>query len=188
MARKRRIWYPGASYHITSRGNRRGAIFYDDRDRLTYLNLLEETRTRYPFHLHAYCLMTNHIHLQVETIDDHPQHMMKMLHSLYAIYFNKRHRLVGHVFQGRYGAQLIDTNNYAVEVSKYIHLNPVEAKMVSQPAEYRWSSYNAYVSDNENKHVTTDKILTFFPDSQKEHYRHYVESMEETQFNLNGEH
>lgn len=180
MARKRRIWFPGASYHITSRGNRRGDIFYDNNDRLAYLDLLEETRMRYPFYLHAYCLMTNHIHLQIETINDHPQHMMKMLNSLYAINFNKRHRLVGHVFQGRYGAELIHTNEYMLEASKYIHLNPVEAKLVPRPSDYRWSSYATYVSRQTNPLVTTHKILSLFPEPNQEHYRAYVESNEPT--------
>lgn len=109
MARKFRTWYPGAMYHITSRGNRRSALFYDDIDRKTYLELLEETKAFYPFHLHAYCLMTNHIHLQLETTPHHTKCIMKMLNSRYALHFNKRHRLVGHVFQGRYGAELIET-------------------------------------------------------------------------------
>jgi REP element-mobilizing transposase RayT len=175
MSRNHRIWFPGAKYHITNRGNRRSSIFYDDFDRDAYLQLLEETRGYYPFYLHAYCLMTNHIHLQIETIHHHPKDMMKMLNSRYAMYFNKRHRLVGHVFQGRYGAELIDSSDYLLDVSRYIHLNPVEAKMVKSPRDYRWSSYSAYISDYANPHVTTIKILSHFPEPQKENYRKFVE-------------
>ncbi|HHY74245.1 MAG TPA: transposase [Bacillus bacterium] len=175
MARKPRVWFPGAIYHITNRGNRRTALFYDNSDRLTYLDLLQEVRTYFPFHLHTYCLMTNHIHLQLETIHHHPMHIMKMLNSRYAMHFNKRHRLVGHVFQGRYGSELIDSIDYQLEVSRYIHLNPVGAQMVTSPETYPWSSYEAYISNIINPHVTTSKILSYFPNPQKENYRRYVE-------------
>ena len=178
MARQHRVWYPGAMYHITSRGNRRAALFYDDIDRKTYLDLLEETNLYYPFSLHAYCLMTNHIHLQLETINKHIKHIMKMLNSRYAIYFNKRHKLVGHVFQGRYGAEIIETKDYQLEVSRYIHLNPLEAEMVSRPEDYRWSSYRAYVLGENNRHVTTEKILSYFSAPAEEKYRAFVEGEE----------
>lgn len=161
MFRKLRTWYPGAKYHITSRGNRRLAIFYDGFDRSAYLELLEEARKFYPFYLHSYCLMTNHIHLLIETIQHHPKEMMKMLNSRYAMYFNKRHHLVGHVFQGRYGAELIEASDYLLDSSRYIHLNPARASMVKSPEVYPWSSYYAYVSDTPNPYIT---ILLFFPE------------------------
>lgn len=175
MSRKQRIWFPGAKYHITNRGNRRSALFFDDQDRFVYLKLLEEARRDYPFDLHAYCLMTNHIHLQLETIQHHPKDIMKYLNSRYAIYFNKRHQLEGHVFQGRYGAEMIETPDYFLDVSRYIHLNPVVAKMVKDPQDYPWSSYSAYISDSRNPHVTTTNILSFFLEPQKENYRKFVE-------------
>ncbi|WHY00375.1 transposase [Neobacillus sp. DY30] len=138
------------------------------------MQLLEEARHCFPFHLHAYCLMTNHIHLQVETIQHHPKDIMKMLNSRYAMYFNKRHTLVGHVFQGRYRSKIIDSTDYLLEVSRYIHLNPVEAKMVKAPEEYRWSSYTTYISESINPLVSTTKILSHFPEPQKENYRKFV--------------
>ncbi|MBM4761446.1 transposase [Bacillus sp. B15-48] len=175
MSRKQRIWYPGANYHITCRGNRRAAIFYDDFDHQAYLEILQEVRSHFPFYLHAYCLMTNHLHLQIETIDHHPKEMMKMLNSQYAMYFNKRHHLVGHVFQGRYGAEIIETADYFLEVSRYIHLNPVEANMVEKPFDYPWSSYSAYLSTDLHPLITTTKILAQFPEPHRENYRKYVE-------------
>jgi putative transposase len=175
LSRKHRVWFPGAKYHITNRGNRRSSIFYDDFDYEAYLRLLEEACRYFPFHLHAYCLMTNHIHLQIETIHHHPKDMMKMLNSRYAMYFNKRHRLVGHVFQGRYGAELIDSSDYLLDASRYIHLNPVDANMVKSPEDYKWSSYTAYVTDSVNPHITTTKILSHFPEPKKENYRKFVE-------------
>lgn len=176
MARRPRIWFEGAMYHITNRGNRRDALFYDYKDYDSYLDILEEARSYYPFHLHSYCLMTNHIHLQIETIQHHPQYFMQMLNSRYAMYFNKRHHLDGHVFQGRYGAKLVDSIGYLLDVSRYIHLNPVDANMVNAAEHYHWSSYNAYISNTSNPHVTTDKILSYFSDPPKENYRLYVES------------
>ncbi|KAB7706641.1 transposase [Bacillus aerolatus] len=176
MARKLRVWVPGAAYHITCRGNRRAALFYDDADRRKYLQLLEETRFYFPFHLHAYCLMTNHIHLQVETIDHSTKDIMKMLNSRYAIYFNKRHELVGHVFQGRYGCQQINSIYYFLKVSKYIHLNPLEADIVIQAQDYPWSSYGAFIFDQFNPHVNLDKTLSYFPNPEKKAYRQFVES------------
>ncbi|MCT8137699.1 transposase [Anaerobacillus sp. CMMVII] len=177
MARKLRIYFGGATYHITNRGNRREAVFYDDEDRNRYLKILEETRAIYPFILHSYCLMSNHIHLLLETIDHHPKEIMKMINSRYAIYFNKRHELVGHLFQGRYGAEIIDTPQYFLEASRYIHLNPVEAKMVERPQDYPWSSYQAFISDSKNPHISTEKTLAYFENSQKETYKYYVESI-----------
>lgn len=176
MSRKPRSWFPGAVYHITDRGNRQMSIFTDDRDRFKYMELLEETRTYYPFTLHAYCLMTNHLHLLLETINHHPQDIMKMLNSRYGIYFNKRHELVGHLFQGRYKSELIDTDGYFLNASRYIHLNPIEAKIVQDPAKYKWSSYSAYVSDYQNPHITTARILSYFPTAPKETYKRIIEN------------
>ncbi|RFU61155.1 REP-associated tyrosine transposase [Peribacillus glennii] len=172
MARKPRVWFPGAMYHITNRGNRRSSIFLDDEDRTKYLELLEKTRSAHPYILHAYCLMTNHTHLQIETIETQPKEIMNMLNFRYAIYFNKRHELEGHVFQGRYGSVMIDSREYFLEVSRYIHLNPVQAELVKHPADYPWSSYVVYESGPINSLVSTEKIFSCF-DSPKL-YRNYV--------------
>ncbi|WP_078429801.1 REP-associated tyrosine transposase [Alkalihalobacterium alkalinitrilicum] len=176
MARKPRVWFPGAVFHITSRGNRRASIFYEPDDRLMYLSILEETRKFFPFHLHAYCLMTNHIHLLLETIDNPTKDIIKKLHSLYAIYFNKRYKTSGHLFQGRYHAELIRDDPHFLEVSRYIHLNPVAAKMVTRPDSYRWSSYAAYNSSRSNPHIKTERILSYFPHPQKQNYQKFIES------------
>lgn len=176
MSRKPRTWYPGAVYHITDRGNRQMPIFMDNKDRYQYMDFLEETRTYYPFTLHAYCLMTNHLHLLLETINHHPQEIMKMQNSRYGIYFNNRHDFVGHVFQGRYKSELIDSPEYFLNASRYIHLNPVEAKIAQNPANYKWSSYQAYVSNTKNPHITTDRILSYFPEPPKEYYKRVIEN------------
>jgi REP element-mobilizing transposase RayT len=175
MSRKIRVWHPGSIFHITSRGNRHATLFYDDYDRKKYLTLLNETCEKFPFYLHAYCLMTNHIHLLLEIINDPPGEIIKMAHSLYAIYFNKRHELDGHVFQGRYKSELIDSPQYLLEASRYIHLNPVKAGIVEHPAQYPWSSYLSYVTTNPNPFIVTQRILSHVPYPKKKHYQQYVE-------------
>lgn len=179
MARKARVWFPGAMYHITNRGNRRSSIFYDDRDRLTYLRMFKDACSDFPCILHSYCLMSNHIHLQLETIDHHPKYIMHRLNSRYAIYFNRRHSLDGHLFQGRYRSKLILSEDYFLKVSRYIHLNPVEAKLVPSPEEYRWSSCSAYFSSQDNPYIDKNRTLSYFPDPPEKYYRDFIEQKEE---------
>jgi putative transposase len=178
MARKHRICFPNAMYHITNRGVRKMIIFYDDDDYVKYLEFLEETRERHPFLLHSYCLMTNHVHLQLQTIKDPISLIMQHLNTKYAKYFNKRHDLVGHVFQGRYGAELVDSIQYELDVSKYIHLNPVEAHMVNKPEDYPWSSYRAYILSENNPHVYTQRILSHFPAPHSYYYQKFTEQQD----------
>lgn len=178
MSRKHRIWYPGAIYHITARGNRRVPLFELREDYLMYLELIQQTKLQFPFQLHAYCLMTNHIHLQLETNKTHIKEIMKELHSRYAMYFNATHGYDGHLFQGRYGASLIDTDAYFLEVSRYIHLNPFEAKMVPRPQDYPWSSYHSYITQEINPYITTSKVLGYFSAPQHENYRRFVEGID----------
>ncbi|MBB5173866.1 REP-associated tyrosine transposase [Texcoconibacillus texcoconensis] len=180
MPRKRRVTAPGAIFHITSRGNRRDLIFIDERDYLRYLKLLERVQEVYPFYLHAYCLMPNHIHLLLETVDSPTSKIISNLHTRYAMYFNRRYDVDGHLFQGRYHAQLIDSLNYFLRVSKYIHLNPVTAKMVDFPEHYPWSSYPHYYQiapeESSTQLVTTDKILSHFSEPKRENYFNFIDA------------
>ncbi|GAA0319152.1 transposase [Bacillus carboniphilus] len=180
MSRKHRIWYPGATYHITARGNRRAALFLEDEDYHMYLSILEDVRGFYPFILHSYCLMTNHIHLQIETIRHHIKDIMKELHSRYAVYLNKKLKVDGHVFQGRYGAELIETAEYFLEVSRYIHRNPLEAHMVNHLIEYPWSSYPSYVHYTNNPHIDSTKTYSFFFEPVHLRYQKFVEKLNKT--------
>ncbi|RFU69521.1 transposase [Peribacillus saganii] len=176
MPRQPRVWYPGAMYHIVARGNRRSAIFTDHLDYKMYLAILEDVRIMMPFVLHSYCLMTNHLHLQLETAHHHIQYIMKEMHSRYAVYLNQRLKTDGHVFQGRYGAKLIETDAYFLEVSRYIHRNPLEAKMVVNLGDYQWSSYASYVNPlNFNPHVNHNKTLSYFPAPVEKKYKIFVE-------------
>ncbi|RXT02762.1 transposase [Ammoniphilus sp. CFH 90114] len=176
MPRKHRIWYPGATYHIMCRGNHRHDIFRDDEDRIFYLTTLRQAQKHYPYTLHSYCLMTNHIHLQLETHQLEVGQVMKRINMVYAIYFNRKYHFVGHLFQGRYRSELIEKDDYQLEISKYIHLNPVRANMVERPLDYPWSSYGFYMEEREDALIKTGKILDYFSPPRVERYRKYVES------------
>jgi putative transposase len=145
MGRPLRIEYPGALYHITSRGNDRSDIFRDDADRLKFLDMLKDYYERFDILIHCYVLMDNHYHLVVETPRGNILKVMHGLNSGYTGYFNRKYKRSGHLFQGRYKAIIVDKESYLIELSRYVHLNPVRAGMVDLPEEYTWSSYKGYL-------------------------------------------
>lgn len=181
MARKKRQWYPGAIYHVMSRGNRQAAIFKEKDDYIMFLEYLKFVQEKYPFKLHAYCLMTNHFHLEIETEKDEIWKIMQKLLALYASEFNNKYKFVGHVFQGRYASKIIEDDTYFLEVSRYIHLNPVKARMVREASDYTYSSYSNYMEIAEKNRATffhgleKDKIISLFGSKGKEGYRMFVE-------------
>jgi putative transposase len=142
MARPIRIEYDGAVYHVTSRGNARKRIYKDETDRLKFLDILAEINRKYNWLCHAYCLMDNHYHLIIETPDGNLSKGMRQLNGIYTQSFNRRHRRVGHIFQGRYKAILVEKGSHLLEVCRYVVLNPVRAKTVQEPGNWKWSSYN----------------------------------------------
>ena len=144
MARPVRIESAGALYHVIVRGNERKAVFRDDGDRNDYLRRLAHYGEKFGFRLLAYCLMDNHVHLAIETGKAPLSRVMAGLQSSYTQYFNRRHRRVGHLFQGRYKAFLIEKDAYGLALLRYIHENPVKAGVVSAPHEYEWSSDRYY--------------------------------------------
>lgn len=176
MVRKSRRWAPGAKYHIISRGVRRSDIFYHDKDREKYLSLVQEAKNRYDFILHTYCLMTNHIHLQIETKNTPPGTIMSYINTRYAKYFNKEYGYSGHVFDKRYGDELIDSPAYELDLSKYIHLNPLKAKIVTKLEDYPWSSYRAYAFHEKSSLVDTKQILSYFPNPLFQSYEKYLKA------------
>ena len=176
LPRKARIWYPGANYHIMCRGNHRHDIYRDDEDRQVYLTLLRETKKEYNFYLHSYSLMTNHVHLHIETADINISIIMKRINLLYAQYFNNKYNFVGHLFQDRFKSELIETDQYHLEIGRYIHLNPVRANMTELPIDYTWSSYRVYMGIHQDSLVTTEKTLGYFSEPRGERYRLYVEN------------
>ncbi len=163
MARPLRITFPGAFYHITSRGNERKPVFKNRRDRIKFLEYLGTATTRYDARIHIYCLMDNHYHLLLETPSGNLPQVMHHINGAYTTYFNVKHHRSGHLFQGRYKSILIEEDEYAKELSRYIHLNPVRAQMVSVPEDYEWSSYNQYIGKNKlEKWLFRDFVLNYF--------------------------
>ncbi len=147
MARPLRIEFAGALYHVTSRGDRREAIFEDDTDRETFLAVLAAVVDRYNWICYAYCLMTDHYHLLVETVEGNLSKGMRQLNGVYTQASNRRHGRVGHLFQGRFKGILVDKDAYLLELSRYVVLNPVRAKMVRSPERWRWSSYRTMIGE-----------------------------------------
>lgn len=145
MARPLRIEFPGAIYHVTSRGDRRDDIFADDTDRRTFLAVLAQAAQRFEAQLLAYCLMGNHYHLVLQTRQANLSLLMRHLNGVYTQSCNRRHDKVGHVFQGRFKAILVDRDNYLLTLCRYVELNPVRAHMVATAADWCWSSYLAHV-------------------------------------------
>ncbi len=146
MARPLRIEYPGAVYHLTARGNRREDIYLDDEDRISFLKIVGKTVSRYNWICHAYCLMDNHYHLLVETPDTNLSLGMRQLNGMYTQCYNRRHKKVGHVFQGRFKSILVDRESYLLELCRYIVCNPVKAGLCKRPEDWNWSSYTPTVS------------------------------------------
>ena len=143
MARPLRIAYPGALYHVTSRGNRQEPIYGDDGDRRSFLEVLGEVVSRFNWICHAYCLMGNHYHLLIETPEGNLSNGMRQLNQVYTQRYNRAHGSVGHLFQGRFKAVLIEKDEHLLEVCRYVVLNPVRAGIVEHPKRWRWSSYGA---------------------------------------------
>lgn len=183
MARPLRIEFTGALYHVTARGNAREDIYNDDIDRQQFLLLLQNTVNRYDWYCHAYCLMDNHYHLLIETNSPTLSKGMKYLNGTYTQYFNRQHRRVGHVFQGRFKAILVQKNAYLLELARYIALNPVRAQMVRSAKEWRWSSYRATAGYEGNAAcLTTEWILAGFDKIKsvaQQHYRDFVKAGKE---------
>jgi len=180
MARPLRIEFPGAIYHVTSRGNARQDIFVTDQDRYRFLTLLEEVVARFNWLCHAYCLMANHYHLLVETVEGNLSQGMRHLNGVYSQGFNYSHARVGHVFQGRFKSITIDRDNYLLEACRYVVLNPVRAAIVEDPRRYRWSSYKGTAGfEMPPSFLTVDWLLRQFSNHRQEaqkRYREFVRS------------
>ncbi len=146
MSRPLRLEYAGALYHVTSRGNERKAIYLEDSDFSLFLEVLGEVCKQCNWVIHAWCLMTNHYHLVVETPDANLSTGMRQLNGIYTIRFNHQYGRVGHLFQGRYKGILVDKSAYLLELSRYVVLNSVRARIVSHPGLWPWSSYNSTLS------------------------------------------
>ncbi|MCP4553752.1 MAG: transposase [Bacteroidetes bacterium] len=187
MARPLRIEYKGAFYHITSRGNDRQDIFFSKSDYKKFKDYLIQSQEKYGYNLHCYMLMTNHYHLIIETPNANMSKIMHYVNGSYTSYINRCRRKYGHLFQGRYKAILIDRDPYLLELSRYIHLNPVRAGMVERPENYTYGSYRDYVRKNKDEElVYKDLILKMVSQNSDgvKRYKAFVErGMNEEQEN-----
>lgn len=178
MARPLRLELAGGLYHVTSWGNARNAIYLDDEDRLNWLELFNDVCSRFNWICHAYCLMSNHYHVVVETVEGNLSKGMRQLNGVYTQTFNRRHRRVGHVFQGRYKAILVEKNSYLLELSRYVVLNPVRAQIVNDAADWPWSSYRAMIGQaSPLRCLQVDWLLSQFGSGREQaivRYQHFV--------------
>ena len=178
MARPLRIEFPGAIYHVTSRGNARAPIYLDNEDREEFLAVLGDVVARFNWMCHAYCLMDNHYHLLVETIDGNLSQGMRQVNGVYTQRFNRSHNRVGHIFQGRYKSILVERENYLLELCRYVVLNPVRAGVTEVPGRYRWSSYRTTAGLRKRpSFLTVDWILRRFSSRRldaRKRYRSFV--------------
>jgi REP element-mobilizing transposase RayT len=174
MARPLRLEYAGALYHVTSRGDRREDIFFDDDDREIWLALFARVCSRFNWRCHAWCLMDNHYHIVIETIEGNLSQGMRQLNGVYTQQSNRKHGLFGHLFQGRYKAILVEKESYLLELSRYVVLNPVRAGMVKNIDDWPWSSYPAMMGDAlAPQWLETDWLLRQFGKSRKVTRRKY---------------
>lgn len=161
MARPLRLAFEGATYHVMARGNRKEDIFLCGRDKNIFIDKLNETFSKFRIICYAYCLMNNHYHLFIKTELPNISSAMHFLNSSYVNWFKNKHNVIGVVFQGRYKSILVEENAYALQLSAYIHLNPVRAKLVKSPSQYRWSSYLDYLRVGMSKIAGLDPMVVF---------------------------
>lgn len=178
MARPLRLEFPGALYHVTSRGNVRQAVVADEVDRTRWVTVLAQTVERFGWRLYAYCLMDNHYHLLLETPQPNLARGMRHLNCVYTQAFNRRHHRVGHLFHGRYHALLLEKDPHLLELCRYVVLNLIRAKLVTQPRHWGWSSYRATAGDTDcPPFLTADWIWAQFGrrvSSAQARYRQFV--------------
>jgi putative transposase len=180
MARPLRIELSGGLYHVTSRGDRREDIYFNDADRLAWLDILSQVCERFNWVIHAWCQMTNHYHIVVETPEGNLSKGMRQLNGVYTQYINRTHKRVGHVFQGRYKAILIEKDAYLLELSRYVVLNPVRARMVKNAAKWSWSSYLVMIGKGEKPvWLNTEWILGQFSGQRRRAIEKYIDFVRE---------
>lgn len=169
MPRQKRVRSESGYYHIMLRGNEKGNIFYTDEDKQYFINLLQSKKEACGYALHAFCLMDNHLHLLLNEGESDIAEIMKRITVSYVYYFNKRHKRVGHLFQDRFRSEAVEEDRYVLSLVRYIHRNPVKAGLAKDPEDYRWSSYNVYIKENDcfSNVVETDTVLGLFSEDMK---------------------
>ena len=178
MARRHRLHVPGGLYHVILRGNDRQTIFFDANDRYRWESLLEEGVSRYSHRIHAYCWMTNHVHLAIQCNDVPLSKFMGFVASQYARSTNRKIDRSGHLFERRYRAILVQADSYLQELVRYIHQNPLRAGMVDDIADYQWSSHLAYMHGNQPTWLTLNWVLSMFGNTAAEARLQYARFMQ----------
>jgi len=161
MARPYRLQGENCFYHITSRGDNRKNIFISNYDFEKFLEYLLLAKDKYKFNLYAYCLMPNHYHLFLETLQPNLSKIMQYINTAYTVYYNKKRNKTGHLFQGRFKSLLVDEDSYFLKLTRYIHLNPVKAKIVDLPQEYKWSSFKGYIKPKADKYIDYPELNAY---------------------------
>jgi putative transposase len=178
MARKPRIELAGGVHHVFARGNNRQLIYLDDSDRRSYLSMLAHTVATREWRCLAFCLMNNHVHLLIETPLPNLAAGMQWLHGRFAELFNARHRRSGHVFQGRYGSVLLETEEHLWSAVAYIARNPVAAGLCAKPSDWAWSSHRAVVGDAAVPWLDHERLLSYYDALGGDRSRRYEEAVE----------
>jgi len=173
MARPYRLQLEDCLYHVTSKGDDRKKVFISERDYEKFQEYVRVAKGKYKFYVYAYCLMTNHYHFLLETTQPNISRIMQYINTSYAAYYNVKRKKVGHVFQGRYKSIIVDGDNYFLELTRYIHLNPVRAKIVREPGKYRWSSYKGYVNRGGDSNIDK-KQISKYTNLKGEKYRDFI--------------
>lgn len=173
MARKPRLHVPGGFYHVILRGNGGQDIFFSVDDTKYFESLVSEGIKRFGHRIHCYCWMKNHVHLVIQIANTPLSKIIQNISFRYTLYINNKYSRKGHLFQGRYKAILVDPQSYLLQLVRYINLNPVRAKIVNKPEEYRWSSYRAYLGKSSCDWLITDFVLSFFSENKSEALNDY---------------
>lgn len=173
MARPYRLQAEGCLYHITSRGNGRKKIYQSDRDYQQFIGYVKKAKEKFKFYLYAYVLMSNHYHLLLETTQANLSRIMHYINSAYTTYHNIKHKQSGHLFQGRYKSIVVDVDSYLLELSRYIHLNPLRAKMTVEPGGYRWTSYHEYMGKKAEEVIDVQQMRNYISINRQE-YKQFV--------------
>lgn len=171
-----RDFFEDGVYHLITRGNNKQNIFLYKKDYLRYLHYLNKYSQKFSIKIFAYCLMPNHTHLLVRQSNTAISTFMQAINTAFAKYFNVRHSQVGHLFQGPFRHVPVDTDEYLLHLSRYIHLNPSSAGLVRKPEDYAWSSYRHYFGLEKIPFVDEKPILSYYSKDKTNQYKKFVES------------
>lgn len=182
MARPYRLQGEGYLYHITSRGDDRKRVYVSEYDYEKFLEYLLKAKEKYNFFIYAYCLMSNHYHLLIETKLPNLSRIMQYMNTSYSVYYNKKRNRSGHVFQGRYKSIIVDGDSYFLELTRYIHLNPVKAGISEIPEEYKWSSFNEYITNKRKAIIDKKEMMKYYKIKPSKYKQFILDGIDEKSY------